>query len=101
MYTVTWPCIMLRMYIGNNYNWLCLHVHPMMILLHKCFIMVLLLIFTGVCPVLQNPDNGKVIVQEDMAFFVCLAGTVVMGNPILTCINGNWNNPPPTCKLLN
>ena len=69
--------------------------------LHKCFSMIFLLIFIGVCPILQNPDNGKVIVQEDTAFFVCLAGTVVVGNPILTCINGNWNDPPPTCKLLN
>ena len=50
---------------------------------------------------LQDPTNGKIIVYGDTAFFVCLSGTVVMGNPILTCINGTWSNPPPTCKLLN
>ena len=66
----------------------------------KYSIMILLLMFTGVCPVLQNPANGRVFLQDDdTALFVCLANATVIGNPILTCINGNWNNPPPTCKL--
>ena len=55
----------------------------------------------GVCPVLLDPTNGKVLVQGNTAFFVCFKGTVVTGNPILTCSNGNWNGSPPTCKLLN
>ena len=55
----------------------------------------------GVCPILLDPTNGKVFVQENTAFFVCFPGTAVVGNPIITCSNGNWNYPPPTCKLLN
>ena len=55
----------------------------------------------GVCPMLVNPINGRVLVQGDEAYFVCSSGTAVVGEPILTCINGTWNNPPPTCKLLN
>ena len=50
---------------------------------------------------LVNPINGRVLVQGDEAYFVCSSGTAVVGEPILTCINGTWNNPPPTCKLLN
>ena len=50
---------------------------------------------------LLDPTNGKVLVQGNAAFFVCFDGTVVTGNPILTCSNGNWNGSPPTCKLLN
>ena len=58
-------------------------------------------IHIGVCPPLQDPVNGRVFVQGNIAFIVCSDGTVVMGNSILTCSNGNWNHPPPTCKLLN
>ena len=66
----------------------------------KCFVLDIILC-TGVCPMLQDPTNGKVVLQGDTAFFVCLSGTTVMGNPILLCVNGDWNNPPPTCKFLN
>ena len=48
-----------------------------------------------------HPTNGRVFVQGDTALFVCFPGTTPMGNPILTCSNGTWNYPPPTCKLLN
>ena len=67
------------------------------------FIMTLLLIFVpiGVCPPLQDPMNGRVIVQGNNAIFACFNGATVMGNPFLTCSNGNWNSPPPTCKFLN
>ena len=58
-------------------------------------------IHIGVCPPLQDPVNGRVFMQGNIAFIVCSDGTVVMGNSILTCSNGNWNYPPPTCKLLN
>ena len=65
--------------------------------------MTLLLLFVpiGVCPPLKDPMNGTIVLQENTAFFVCFAGTAVMGNPILTCSNGNWNDPPPTCELVN
>ena len=59
------------------------------------------LFLIGVCPVLQDPTNGKVFVQGNTAFFVCFPGTTVTGNPILTCSNGDWNGSPPTCKLPN
>ena len=49
---------------------------------------------------LLDPTNGKVFVNENTAYFVCLSGTI-MGNPVLTCSNGNWNDSPPTCKLMN
>ena len=61
----------------------------------------LLFVPIGVCPPLQDPINGKVVVQGNTAFFVCFPGTTAVGTPILTCSNGNWDNPPPTCKLLN
>ena len=61
----------------------------------------LMFVSIGVCQPLQDPINGKIFLQGNIAFFVCFPGTAVMGNPILTCINGNWNNPPPTCELLN
>ena len=57
--------------------------------------------YTGICSMLLDPTNGRVIVQGDTAFFVCLSGTIVMGNPVLTCINGTWSDSPPTCKILN
>ena len=55
----------------------------------------------GVCPPLQDPVNGKVIVQGNTAIFACFDGTAVIGNPIIACNNGTWNRPPPTCKLLS
>ena len=58
-------------------------------------------ICVGVCPTLQDPVNGKVIVLGNTAIFVCFHGTTVIGNPIIACSNGNWNSPPPTCKLLS
>ena len=73
------------------------------ILLHKCFIMTLFLIFVpiGVCPLLQDPMNGQVFIQGNMAIFACSNGATVMGNSVLKCSNGNWNSSPPTCKFLS
>ena len=62
---------------------------------------MILLFLIEVCSILQDSANGQVIVHEDTAFLSVFTGTVVVGNPILTCINGKWNNPPPICKLLN
>ena len=75
----------------------------MYMLLHRCLIMTLILIFvpTGVCPPLQDPMNGQVFITGNMAVFACSNGTTVMGNSVLTCSNGNWNGSPPSCKLLN
>ena len=56
--------------------------------------------FIGVCPTLQGPIHGKVFVQENIAVFVCFGGAVI-GQPVLRCVNGTWNYPPPSCKLLN
>ena len=64
-------------------------------------ILLIYMYYIGVCPPLQDPINGKVFVQGNFAIFACFNGTTVMGNPILTCSNGNWNYPPPTCKLPN
>ena len=64
-------------------------------------VLCMLLYYVGVCPVFQDPTNGKVFVHGDIAFFVCFNATTVMGKSILTCSNGNWNGSPPTCKLLN
>ena len=50
---------------------------------------------------LQDPTNGKVFMLENTAVFGCFNGYMVMGNPILTCNNGNWNGSPPTCQLPN
>ena len=61
----------------------------------------LMFVLIGVCPPLQNPKNGRVLIQGNIAAFVCFPGATATGNPFLTCINGNWNSPPPTCKLLN
>ena len=55
--------------------------------------------YTGVCPTLQDPINGKVITLANTAYFICFSGTVVIGNPIIRCINGTWTGPPPICKL--
>ena len=55
----------------------------------------------GVCPPLQDPMNGEVYIQGNMAIFACFDGTNVMGNSVLTCSNGNWDFPPPRCKRLN
>ena len=65
--------------------------------------MTLLLLFVpiGVCPPLEDPMNGKIFFQGNIAIFACFNSTTVMGNSVLTCINGNWNSPPPTCKFLN
>ena len=68
---------------------------------NKCFMHVITFTYIGVCPPLQDPINGKVFVDGNMAVFVCFNGTTVMGNPILICSNGEWSNPPPTCKLLS
>ena len=57
--------------------------------------------YIGVCPPLQDPINGEVFVHGNMAIFACSDGATVMGKSVLTCSNGNWNHPPPTCKLLN
>ena len=62
-------------------------------------VLCMLLYYVGVCPVFQDPTNGKVFVQGDIAFFVCFNGTTVMGKSILTCSNGNWNGSPPTCNF--
>ena len=65
--------------------------------------MTLLLIFVPieVCRPLQDPMNGKVYILGNKAVFGCFNGTTVMGNHAITCINGNWDSPPPTCKLQN
>ena len=57
--------------------------------------------YIGVWPKLLDPTNGKVFIHGNTALFVCLSDTAVMGNPILTCSDGKWNDSPPTCKLLN
>ena len=57
--------------------------------------------YIGVCPPLQDPINGEVFVHGNMAIFACSNGATVIGKSVLTCNNGNWNHPPPTCKLLN
>ena len=55
----------------------------------------------GVCPPLQDPINGQKFIQGNLAIFACSSGTIVMGNPVLTCINGDWDSLPPTCELQN
>ena len=55
----------------------------------------------GICPMLQDPTNGKVFLLKNTAVFGCFNGYMVMGNSILTCNNGNWSGSPPTCQLPN
>ena len=84
----------------NTYTWLhTVHTKYEIVINEKYFYVYCF--HVGVCPMLLDPINGKVFLQGNTAFFVCFPGTAVMGVPILTCSNGNWNNPPPTCKLLN
>ena len=56
------------------------------------------------CPILPHPANGRVELTgklvDDTATYTCNEGYELVGDQVLTClVGGNWDNPPPICRL--
>jgi len=51
------------------------------------------------CPDLPLPANGQVFYlnKRKIAIFYCNSCYDIKGPPILTCVGGRWNLPPPKC----
>jgi len=56
----------------------------------------------GLCPALENPENGGVIFidlfEGNKATFTCNLGYNMLGTTVITCLSlGIWDSRPPTC----
>ena len=56
----------------------------------------------GVCPILDQPSNGSLVVSTYMvngsALYSCNSGYQLVGSPTSNCLStGNWSSSPPTC----
>ena len=58
----------------------------------------------ALCPVLVDPENGKVMMTGnsvgDTATYSCDDGYSLSGVDMVICLDdGQWSDPPPTCVL--
>ena len=84
----------------------CLHFYgnlhvPLLMLIYRLLLLTYIekKIEVPVCPVLSDPDNGKVFVFDKSAVYTCNTGYTLVGTPFLQCISGIWIGQPPTCVL--
>ena len=62
-----------------------------------------LLLYSVVCPSLNDPANGNVNVSGDFfgqtAEYTCNNGFNLIGDSIVTCgLDGQWSGNPPVCE---
>ena len=51
------------------------------------------------CPLLKDPENGKVTFSGDEATTVCNSGYAVFGSKTRKCdISGKWSGTDATCR---